>query len=351
MSAPRVSIIILNWNSWKDTIECLESVYRIDYPNYDVIVVDNASQDGSISKIKEYAQGKLETTSKFFTYNPENKPIKVFELTEEDALLGRLDKPLYEKYDPNRRMILIKNHNNYGYAGGNNRGIKFALSALNPDFILILNPDTVVESTFLKKLVNGTRINELVGIIGPAVYYYNYNGRSDIVDFAGAFIIPTLGRELRLGYQKSSNSLPESPLEVDKIEGSCMLVRKEVFYSIGLFDEAFFCYWEETDLCIRAKRRGFKLVVVPTARIWHKKGTSSGGSLSPFFVRYMARNKLLFIKKNYPERYRWHLLYIAIWELWFKAATFAIYYKKPKLIKDYVYGTIEGIRLLYKRLF
>ena len=80
MNHPRVSIIVLNWNSWRDTIECLESLYRINYKNYDVILVDNNSQDGSIEKIKKYCRGEIEVNSKFFKYSKENKPIEVFEV-------------------------------------------------------------------------------------------------------------------------------------------------------------------------------------------------------------------------------------------------------------------------------
>jgi len=82
---PKVSIIILNWNGWKDTIECLESVYQITYPNYNVIVVDNGSEDESIEKIREYCKGKIKVESKFFEYNLGNKPIKIIEYTREEA--------------------------------------------------------------------------------------------------------------------------------------------------------------------------------------------------------------------------------------------------------------------------
>ena len=85
---PKVSIIILNWNGWRDTIECLESVYQITYPSYDVIVVDNGSEDESIEKITEYCKGKIEVESKFFEYSSENKPIKIIECTREDAEAG-----------------------------------------------------------------------------------------------------------------------------------------------------------------------------------------------------------------------------------------------------------------------
>jgi GT2 family glycosyltransferase len=85
---PKVSIIILNWNGWEDTIECLESLYQITYSNYDVIVVDNGSEDESIEKTKEYAEGKIRVESKFFEYSSENKPIKIIEYTREEAEAG-----------------------------------------------------------------------------------------------------------------------------------------------------------------------------------------------------------------------------------------------------------------------
>jgi len=81
----KVGIIILNWNKWEDTIECLESVYRIDYPDYEVIVVDNDSKNNSVEKIKEYGEGKIKIESKFFKYNHENKPVKFFEITKEET--------------------------------------------------------------------------------------------------------------------------------------------------------------------------------------------------------------------------------------------------------------------------
>ena len=88
MNYPKVSIIILNWNGWKDTVECLESLYQITYPNYDVIVVDNGSEDESIEKIKRYCKGEIKVESKFFDYLPTNKPIKIIEYTREEAEAG-----------------------------------------------------------------------------------------------------------------------------------------------------------------------------------------------------------------------------------------------------------------------
>ena len=82
---PKVSVIILNWNGWKDTIECLESLYQIDYPNYDIILVDNDSKDDSIQRIRDYCEGQLKPKSPFYNYNPKNKPIQIFEYTKDET--------------------------------------------------------------------------------------------------------------------------------------------------------------------------------------------------------------------------------------------------------------------------
>ncbi|ASA78491.1 glycosyltransferase family 2 protein [Thermococcus sp. 5-4] len=342
MEHPRVSIIILNWNSWRDTIECLESVYRIDYPNYDVIVVDNASRDESIQKIKEYARGNLKVKSKFFDYTTENKPIKIFELSEEEALQGKLNRPLYGKYDPNRRLIIIKNRDNYGYAKGNNIGIKFALSVLYPEYVLILNPDTVVNPHLLETLIQNIDCD--TGVAGPTVYFYDFNGKTNIISFAGAFLVPERGRELRLNFKRDSDSLPPNPREVEKIEGSCMLVRKDVFFEVGLFKEEFFCYWEETDLCVRAKKKSFKLLHVPQASIWHKVGALTGGYLSDFYTYHYYRNRLWFLRDNYPQKVLiFHLFYVLLYEIYFKLVQLVFKYKRPKTFIKYALAIADGL--------
>ena len=127
---PLITIIILNWNGWKDTIECLESLYQINYTNFEVILVDNHSEDGSIQKIREYCKGKLEVKSKFFNYMNKNKPIKLIEFSNQET-----HNYLHKRDDSNllsRKLILLKNDENYGFAEGNNIGIRFALKNLKP---------------------------------------------------------------------------------------------------------------------------------------------------------------------------------------------------------------------------
>src|ERR1700690_2923308 len=140
-NTPKVSVIILNWNGWKDTIECLESLYQIDYPNYDIILVDNHSEDDSIQKIRDYCEGKIRPKSTFYNYNQENKPIQIFEYTQKE-----IEKDLqtnkskgYQDLSSDKKLILIKNDKNYGFAEGNNVGIRYSLKTLNPQYILLLN--------------------------------------------------------------------------------------------------------------------------------------------------------------------------------------------------------------------
>ncbi|WP_048160727.1 glycosyltransferase family 2 protein [Thermococcus sibiricus] len=265
---PRVSIIILNWNGWRDTIECLESVYRITYPNYDVVVVDNGSQDDSVQKIKEYAEGKVRVNSKFFEYNTENKPIKVFEVSEDDAREGRFNRPLYEKYDVDRRMILIKNKDNYGFAGGNNIGIKFALSVLNPEYILLLNNDTVVDPKFLDELVKVAESDEKIGIVGPKIYYYDYKGRSDVIWFDGGRI----HWWWLWAYSSSKDSERDThPRNVEWITGAALMMNTKYFKTLN---SKYFFGNEDVELGIKANRKGLRVICVPSSKVWHKVGVS-----------------------------------------------------------------------------
>ncbi|CAD6491110.1 MAG: Glycosyl transferase family 2 [Candidatus Argoarchaeum ethanivorans] len=118
MIHPRVAIIILNWNGWGDTLECLESVYQITYPNYDVIVVDNGSEDESVEKIREYCGGEIEVESKFFEYSSENKPIKIIGYTREEAEAGGGEEGGIDDLPSNEKLMIIKNEKNYGFVGG-----------------------------------------------------------------------------------------------------------------------------------------------------------------------------------------------------------------------------------------
>ena len=241
MTYPKVSIIILNWNNYEDTKECLLSLDKITYPNYEVIVVDNGSVDGSTPKIqKEFPRHK-------YIYNKEN----------------------------------------LGFTEGNNIGMEYAMKK-GTDFVLVLNNDITVENGFLESLVDIALKNPDAGIVGPAVYFYHEPEK----------LSPTGGK---INYWRINNKVYDlaRPMEMDWIFGCCLLIKREVIETIGYFYVPFFLSYEDTDYCVRAKKTGFKIVCEPRSKIWHKIGTTIKKN-PVYFYYYFYRNKLLFIKRNAP---------------------------------------------------
>jgi len=228
MNYPKVSIIILNWNGFEDTIECLESLKKIAYPNYEVIIVDNAS-------------------------------------SSDDA---RILKEKYGNY-----IHMIANDQNYGFPEGCNIGMRYALGE-GTDYLLLLNNDTVVDPQFLTELVKVAEGNPSIGILGSKVYYY-YHPNS--IQSAGGKIRWWLGYiEL---YGKVYSGVEDvgqydEIAERDFVFGTSFLIKKAVIDRISFMDPYFFCGIEEYDYCTQAKRAGFKVVYVPQSKVWHKGGTS-----------------------------------------------------------------------------
>jgi GT2 family glycosyltransferase len=203
MDDPKVSIVILNWNSGKDTIECLESLYQINYPDYDVIVVDNNSGDNSVRMIRNYAEGEIIVKSNFFDYNSHNKPIQTTTYGRQESL--KIDRNKEKHLKINKQIIngstdgkltIIKNEKNYGFAEGNNIGIRYALKNMQPDYLLLLNNDTVVHQDFLKELVDAGENGEKIGILGPKIYYYQ---DPQVIWSAGCKISWKLARGVHIG--------------------------------------------------------------------------------------------------------------------------------------------------------
>lgn len=292
---PRVAIIILNWNGWKDTLECLESVYRIDYPSYDVVVLDNGSKDDSIQKIKDYLSGSVSVDSKFFSYRSENKPINLLELSKEEAEAAIAEDETMAGLPSDRRLILIKNDQNYGFTEGNNIGIRYALRALNPDYVLFLNNDTAVDEAFLRELVEVAKSDPSIGFAGPKVFYYDFLGRTDVISVAGIDLLMDKGFYHRIGAGESDLGQCDKVRVVDLIEGSCLLANCQALRNVGLFNPLYFAYWEENDLCVRGAEAGYKSIYVPKSRIWHKIGSSAPSTMR---VYYQTRNRLWFMRQH-----------------------------------------------------
>lgn len=307
---PSVSIIILNWNGWKDTLECLESMYQINYPAFQVIVVDNHSKDESLEKIRQYCQGKITPESTFYTYNPENKPIKIKELNKSDIEKDLEENPVDAENGDS--LILIKNDANYGFAHGNNIAIRYTLKKDNPDYVLLLNNDTVLDSDFLDELVKTAETEPQIGILGPLIYYYDADGRRDVV--------ANLGGKVNVkkypGYYdlRETNSLGDYPgkfIECDWVSGAALLLKSKEL-PIKLLNEKLFFGCEDIDLALVLKEYGYKAAVVPGSHIWHKEGVSrkkrsSGGAKRALME---IKSNLTFLKTHNPHYYPYLPLYL-----------------------------------------
>jgi GT2 family glycosyltransferase len=334
MKSSNVVIIILNWNGWQDTIECLESLYQNHYSNYDVVVVDNDSNDRSVHKIKEYCNGKIKIESPFFSYNPHNKPIEIVEIEPNENVKGNIFRSSF------RRLILIKNDKNEGFAEGNNIGIKYALNNLDPDYMLLLNNDTVVDKEFLVEMLKVSESDNKIGILGPKIYYYDDPNR---IWFAKGKISWKLTRGLNIGYNQIDNGQYEKIAEVEYVSGCAFLIKKEVINRIGLIDKRFFLYFEEIDWTLRASKLGYKNVFVPKGKIWHKVSKSGGGIKGKIGLYYITRNRWLLMKRwSKRSDFLFFIVYQTLGALLIPIFL-SIYYKKPELFMAYYKGLYSGI--------
>lgn len=249
--ASRIAIIILNWNGKEDTLECLRSIRHTDYSNYEVVVVDNGSSDGSVDAIR--------------TQYPE--------------------------------VTILETGANLGYAGGNNIGLRWALDH-GADYLLILNNDTVVSPDLLSNFVNSAKSLPAGSVLGARIYFYD---KPDTLWFAGGFWRSAKNSVTHLGYDQRDCLDTNYADEVDYITGCALFADAATFRQVGLLDEQFFLTFEETDWCYRARELGHKCIVANSAKLWHKVSASFGGSDSPLVNYFITRNKLLWAKKHLPQ--------------------------------------------------
>lgn len=353
-----VVIIILNWNGWKDTIECLESLFQITYPNYTVILVDNGSENDSLLQIRAYCEGDIHVDSEYFTYNPKNKPIKLFEFSRKEA------EELVERFDEitalpsNQKIILIKNEKNYGFAEGNNIGIRYAINVLSPEYFALLNNDTVVDKNFLNELVTFVLKKDNIAGLNPIVYYYHDPKR-----------IQTMGIEIqnnffkRLGIKLTritdfrlikSGEIDlqgnDYPLKVDSLIGCCIFIKSEVIKKYGVMDEQFFVYHEESDWLFRISQKGYDYYCVPHSKIWHKSSMSSKNIVFPISLYYGIRNEFLFARKNNSfQAYIIFILYFLLNQLPILTDEYLIKNRNNEKLKIVFKATYDGILLSMKK--
>lgn len=262
---PKIFIILLNWNGKKDTLECLTSLQKVDYPNFQTIVVDNGSSDDSVAVLR--------------------------------------------KAYPN--VPILENRMNLGFAGGNNPGIEWVLRH-HADWILLLNNDTIVAPDFLKAFMNAAKEQPKAKILGAKILRYH---QPDIIDHLGGFWNGQKGE-----FDSPDAGQNDHPYfnmrAADYVCGAALCMHRSVPETIGLLEPNFFLFWEESDYCYRARKAGFEVWTAPEAKVWHKVSSSFTGG-KPHMHYFWWRSRLLWIERNCtPEERKRLYRTLIIPELW-----------------------------------
>ncbi|MEQ8361789.1 MAG: glycosyltransferase family 2 protein [Cyclobacteriaceae bacterium] len=242
---PLISIIILNYNQLEVTCEFLNSAKSLTYPNYEIILVDNASSDDPTLHINKYY--------------PE--------------------------------VHLIVNDKNYGFTGGNNIGMK----AAKGEYFFIVNNDTEVNSNLLEMLLEPFYMDESIGMVSPKIKFYH---QPDLIQYAGfTKINPFTGRNKAIGSKERDTGQYDQGGYTNYAHGAAMLVKREVTEKVGMFPDHFFIYYEELDWSAHTKRAGFEIYYQPKAEILHKESVTMGKE-SAIKAYYHNRNRILFMRRN-----------------------------------------------------
>lgn len=337
MNRPRVAIVILNWNNSNDTLECLRTLEEIGYENYAIVLVDNGSTDGSPRAILGYLRNHNRTHNLRILAEYDLGTLN----DDEERGIG-LGKGGIQITDASCKSIhLILNAKNQGFSGGCNRGIVYAFSELEPDYILLLNNDVSVVSNFLGPLVDALESNLDAGIVGPKILSGEDECFRDTIDFAGGSIDLRRGLAPHIGKGKLDDGSYDKEIFVDYVEGSCMLIRTKTIAEVGLFDDCYFAYWEETDFCMRARNRGHRSMYCPASKVRHKGVGSSPSRITEYL---MARNRILFEKKNASERQMIiFLAYFFLWDFLKRIAILVFYWRDYDRLRAFVLGVHDAL--------
>ncbi|MCX5800926.1 MAG: glycosyltransferase family 2 protein [Candidatus Eisenbacteria bacterium] len=250
----RVSAVVVNWNAREDTRECIESLTNSDYPELDVILVDNASSDGSV----EYLRSLFP------------------------------------------RVTIVENLTNERFALGSNKGMRLALDR-GAQCVFLFNNDAVVEKTTIGKLAEALEGTSGAGLVGPKILY---SSRKDVIWSAGGEVNFWTGITRHRGIREKDAGQYDRSTEVGYLTGCALMARRELIAKIGFLDPSYHMYGEDADWCLRARKAGFGIVYVPDARVWHKVSLSTGGEFSAGKLYEKTRSNLLLLSRH-ARPYHW----------------------------------------------
>lgn len=241
--SPQVACIVLNWNGWQDTLDCLDALKQCAYPRLTVIVVDNGSTDDSVPRIR--------------AAHPD--------------------------------ILLLESRKNLGFAGGNNIGIRHAL-AHGTDYVWLLNNDTKPAADALSALMAKVLTDKGIGAIASICYFAD--APSTVQAWAGARV------NLWIGYGRNTTE-PHTDDWFHSLNGTSMLIARAAIEDAGLLDEGFFLYWEDTEFCLRLRKKGWRIAAAPDSRVLHKVSASTAGDRF-ILDRYQTASGLRILRLHSP---------------------------------------------------
>jgi hypothetical protein len=253
---PLVAIIVINYRGREDTLECLTSLQALTYAAVHIYVVDQPFGPGEKER-----DGTPEAIRERFPH-----------------------------------VVVIENPVNNGFAGGNNVGMRQAL-ADGAEYLFLLNNDTTVDPGLIEPMVALAESDARIGVVGPTMLYYDF---PEVVWSVGGEM-GAQGQSVLVGEGKRIVDISEEAAEYDFIVGCGLLAKRRVLETVGLFDERYFLYYEEADLCARVRRAGWQMRHQPKAKLWHKISRSTGTE-SELTLYYMRRNVLIYLTRHQPKR-------------------------------------------------
>lgn len=283
----KVCVVLLNWNGWHDTLECLDSLFKSKLLVFSVIVCDNASSDDSVTEITQWANKTLGSEA-FATY------------TKEQVVTG-------SNLTQATRLALVANGANLGFAGGSNVGVRLALNSPECKYVWLLNNDTTIDEDALGNALARAESDPSIGLCGSTLIYHR--NQQTVQALGGATFNRFTGRSKHIGAFSALRDVPTNPAPTEQVMsyvvGAAMLVRRAFLEQVGLMQEDYFLYYEEIDWCTRGKGK-FRLGYAPNSYVFHKEGASigtaaSGGSGgSALSNYYLFRSRVRFTARFYP---------------------------------------------------
>lgn len=318
MHTPKVYIVILNYKTWTDTIECVESLLQLDYTNFNIVIVDNNSPNDSVIQIEAWLKSRsvIEKELPSTTFS--------FQVLQEIEIMSK----------SLSKVTLIKSISNKGYAFGNNIGLKYALQLDICDFLWILNNDTIVAPNCLSELVAYYDSKNNIGVLGARVMHY-YSPM--IIQGVAGRYNPIVGKSSHVGDGvKNIDELPkyQAFLDYDYVMGVSMFVSKSYCHEVGLLNEMYFLYFEELSWCLEGRAKGFEPFCCFEAVVFHKEGKTINGNntRSSMVADYnFFRSKLLFSKKYLTFAYVL-LAYLGVFPMIFNRIKRRQFKRIPKLL-------------------